>query len=130
MYIEHRYVHHAYVLDCCGRFDHTDRPQFMKIVETLLAKGCRCLILNLTSLYFLDPQIIPDLVFTHEYLHESSATLLIVSPLSFVRSELISANVQETIPIYSTVYDALHRPHLAVSQPTCQASYQRIRSAS
>lgn len=114
MYLEHRYVHHAHVIDCWGRFDQTDRAQFMQAIESVPTQGYRCLILNFTSLYFLDPVIVPDILFAKEYLQESSISLILVSPLSYVRSELLTANVLHKIPTYTSVYDALHRPHSAV----------------
>lgn len=126
MYIEHRDVHRSHILNCCGRFDYSDRTQFMETVETLLTQGYRCLIVNFTSLYFLDPQIIPDLTFAYEYLRDCSVSFRLVSPLSYVRNELLAANIHQIIPIYATIYDALHRPHLTVSDSTHGAASKSI----
>ena len=111
MYIDQREINGATVLDLCGRFDETDHNKFMNVIEDLQVRGCRHIVVNLSSLYFLDPLVINLLHFSHEYFHEFSGDLVLVSPLSSVRNELNLANVSNTIPIYASVYDALHRRH-------------------
>ena len=114
MYIEQRELHGATVLDCCGRFDEMDQELFMKAIEKLHGNGCRHLVINFTSLYFLDPQVISLLHLANEHFQSSSGVLSLVSPLGFVRTELSRFNIHETIPTYTTVYDALHRPHATI----------------
>ena len=111
MYIDHRKLQGATVLDLCGRFDETDHERFIKTIEDLHSGGCHRVVINLSSLYFLDPMVIDLLHFAHDYFQASSADFSLVSPLSAVRNELVLANVTDMIPTYQSVYDALHRPH-------------------
>ena len=111
MYIDHRKLQGATVLDLCGRFDETDHERFIKTIEDLHSGGCRRVVINLSSLYFLDPMVIDLLHFAHDYFQANSADFSLVSPLSAVRNELVLANVTDMIPTYQSVYDALHRPH-------------------
>ena len=83
----------------------------METIEKLYSQGYSHVVVNLTSLYFLDPKVISLLHFAHEYFQANTASLSLVSPLSAVRNELNLANVPEAIPTYHTIYDALHRPH-------------------
>jgi len=112
MYIDQRQQTEAVILDCCGRFDETDHERFMEAIEKLHSQGHSHVVVNLTSLYFLDPKVIGLLHFANEYFQAHSGTLSLVSPLSAVRNELHLANVPASIPTYPTVYDALHRPHM------------------
>lgn len=116
MHIDQRALNGATVLDLCGRFDETDHDQFMEVMENLHARGCRHIIVNLSSLYFLDPIVIRLLQLSHDYFSENSGDLVLVSPLSSVRNELNLANVPNTIPVYSSVYDALHRRYTVAPQ--------------
>ena len=111
MYIDQRKLQEATILDLCGRFDETDHEGFIKTIEDLQSGGCRRVVINLSSLYFLDPMVIDLLHFAHDYFQASSADFSLVSPLSAVRNELVLANVTDMIPTYESVYDALHRPH-------------------
>lgn len=113
MYIDQRHQTDAVILDCCGRFDETDHIRFMETIEQLHSHGYSHVVVNLTSLYFLDPKVITLLYFAYEYFIANSGTLSLVSPLSAVRNELNMANVPDSIPTYPTVYDALHRPHIS-----------------
>ena len=112
MYIDERHQTEAVILDCCGRFDETDHAHFMEAIERLQGQGYNQVVLNLTSLYFLDPKVISLLHFANEYFQSNAGSLSLVSPLSTVQNELNLANVPESIPTYPTVYDALHRPHM------------------
>ncbi len=112
MYIDQRHQTDSVILDCCGRFDESDHNRFMEAIEKLYAEGYSHVVVNLTSLYFLDPKVISLLHFAYEYFQASTASLSLVSPLSAVRNELDLANVPNSIPTYPTVYDALHRPHI------------------
>ena len=114
MYIDQRHQPEAVILDCCGRFDESDHNLFMEAIEKLYSQGYSHIVVNLTSLYFLDPKVISLLHFAYEYFQANMASLSLVSPLSAVRNELNLANVPENIPTYPTVYDALHRPHTCV----------------
>lgn len=111
MYIDQRHLPEAVIIDCCGRFDETDHDHFMEAIEKLQTDGKNHVVINLTSLYFLDPKVISILHFAYEYVQANSGSLSLVSPLSAVRNELNIANVPESIPTYPSVYDALHRPH-------------------
>ncbi|WP_447970044.1 STAS domain-containing protein [Nitrospira sp. M1] len=112
MYIDQRHQPEAVILDCCGRFDETDHDHFVETIEQLHTGGHDHVVVNLTSLYFLDPKVISVLHFAYEYFQDNEGSLSLVSPLSAVRNELNIAHVPETIPTYPTVYDALHRPHI------------------
>ena len=114
MYIDQRELQGATVLDLCGRFDETDHDRFIKTIEDLQIRGCSRVVINLSSLYFLDPMVIDLLHFAHDFFQANSADFSLVSPLSAVRNELVLANVTEMIPTYPSVYDALHRPHTDV----------------
>ena len=114
MYIDQRELQGATVLDLCGRFDETDHDRFIKTIEELQIRGCTRVVINLSSLYFLDPMVIDLLHFAHDYFQANSADFSLVSPLSAVRNELVLANVTEMIPTYPSVYDALHRRHTDV----------------
>lgn len=124
MYIDQRHQTDSAILDCCGRFDETDHERFMEAIEDLHSQGYRHVVVNLTSLYFLDPKVVSLLHFAYEYFQENSGSLSLVSPLSAVRNELNLANVPESIPTYPTVYDALHRPHVCMPKdiPVAAAS--------
>ena len=113
MYIDQRYQTDSVILDCCGRFDETDHDRFMEAIESLHTQGYSHVVVNLTSLYFLDPKVISLLFFAYEYFQVNSGSLSLVSPLSAVRNELNVANIPESIPTYPTVYDALHRQHIS-----------------
>ena len=112
MYIDQRNLSDSIILDCCGRFDESDHNRFMGAIEKLYSQGYSHVVVNLTSLYFLDPKVISLLHFAYEYFQTNTALLSLVSPLSAVRNELNLANVPESIPTYHTIYDALHRPHV------------------
>ncbi|GJL56134.1 MAG: hypothetical protein NPIRA02_32660 [Nitrospirales bacterium] len=112
MYIDQRHQPGAIILDCCGRFDETDHDYFVETIEKLHTGGHNHIVVNLTSLYFLDPKVISVLHFAHEFFQDNNGSLSLVSPLSAVRNELNIANVPDSIPTYPTVYDALHRPHI------------------
>jgi len=112
MYIDQRHQPEAVILDCCGRFDEIDHDHFMEAIEGLQADGKNHVVVNLTSLYFLDPKVISILHFAYEYFQANDGSLSLVSPLSAVRNELNIANVPESIPTYPSVYDAIHRPHI------------------
>ncbi len=114
MYIDQRHLSGCVILDCCGRFDETDHERFMETIEELHSSGYRQVVVNLTSLYFLDPKVIGLLHFAHDFFESSETSLSLVSPLSTVRNELNEADVPESIATYSTIYDALHRPHSQV----------------
>ncbi len=116
MYIDYRHQTEAAILDCCGRFDETDHELFVEAIEKLHTDGYSHVVVNLTSLYFLDPKVISFLHFAHEYFQANSGTLSLVSPLSTVRNELNLAKVPDVIPTYSTVYDALHRQYILTSK--------------
>ena len=116
MYIDERERNGVTVLELCGRFDESDHDRFMEAIENLHNRGCRHVVLNLSSLYFLDPVVINLLHFAHEYFQATSREFALVSPISTVRNELNLAKVSRTIPIYASVYDALHRPHSGSSK--------------
>ena len=111
MYMDERELNGATILDCYGRFDQTDHDQFVEIIESLHGRGCPHLVINLSSLYSLDPKAISFLHFAHEYFHSHSCHVTLVSPLSTVRNELNLSHVPDTIPTHASIYDALHRPH-------------------
>ncbi|MCA9472819.1 MAG: STAS domain-containing protein [Nitrospirales bacterium] len=111
MYVDQRHLGDVVILDCCGRFDETDHSNFMNQIENLQGQGLTTVVLNLTSLYFLDPKVISLLHFAHEFLQSSGGSLSLVSPLSAVQNELNLANIPDSIPTYPTLYDALHRPY-------------------
>lgn len=114
MYLEKRHIHESTVLDCFGKFDDQDHDVFMQTLETLQAKGCRYVVVNLTSVYQLSESIVGLLKFAHEYFTTSEGQLVLVSPLSSVRRDLDQAEVTSTIPTYMAVYDALHRRNAVV----------------
>jgi len=115
MYIEERETPAATILDCCGRFNEADQASFIQTIKKLQSHDCRYLVINMTSLYHLDPRVMDLFYFAHDYLQSNSGHLALVSPLSAVRNELDQANVPETIPTYTSIYDALHRQHVGTS---------------
>ena len=116
MYIDQRHQVGAVILDCCGRFDETDHSHFMDELENLQGQGHTHVVLNLTSLYFIDPKVLGLLHFAYDFFQSNGGTLSLVSPLSAVRNELNLANIPDSIPTYPTLYDALHRPHTLIQK--------------
>lgn len=116
MHCEHRDQNGTTILECFGRFDEEDTSHFIQTLEQLQARGLRNILLNLASIFYLDPKVVNLLLFAQEYLHSHGGTVCIVSPLSSVRNELIRGKVPDVIPTFESVYSALHRPHAAYSQ--------------
>ncbi|MEE8125331.1 MAG: STAS domain-containing protein [Nitrospirales bacterium] len=116
MYCEQRERNGATILDCFGRFDEGDSNQFIQTLEQLQGKGARNIILNLEPVYYLDPKIITLLLFAQEFFHDHGGTVVLVSPLSGVRNELMRGNIFDAIPTFESLYDALHRPHTAYAE--------------
>lgn len=113
MYLEQRMLPNATILDCFGQLIQEDHEELMERFESLQSEGCRHLIINMTSLYHLDPHIISLLDFFHEYLTSAGGKLTLISPLSAVRRILEEGGVPEHIPTFLTLYDALHRRNVA-----------------
>ena len=117
MYIEQREFYGAIILDCCGQFDKSDHDQFLTAITQLNHRSCHHLILNFTSLYFLDTQVTSLLRMAHEHVIANSRLLSLVSQYGPVRTVINRLNVHEFIPIFTTVHDALHRSHTSSHQP-------------
>ena len=116
MYCEQRKRNGTTILDCFGRFDEGDSNQFIQILEQLQGQGARNIVLNLEPIYYLDPKATTLLSFAQEFFHNQGGTVVIVSPLSSVRNELIRGNILDAIPTFESLYDALHRPHTAYAE--------------
>ena len=116
MYLEQRTMNKATVLDCYGKFEEQDNDQFMQTIESLHAGGCQHLVLNLSSVYRVDENILNLLTFAFDFYVSSGAQLTLVTPQSAVRSDLENADIHKTIPTYLTVYDALHRRKAVVDK--------------
>ena len=116
MYCEQRKRNGTTILDCFGRFDEGDSNQFLQILEQLQGQGARNIVLNMESIYYLDPKATTLLSFAQEFFLKHGGTVVIVSPLSSVRNELIRGNILNAIPTFESLYDALHRPHTAYAE--------------
>ncbi|WP_447963769.1 STAS domain-containing protein [Nitrospira sp. Ecomares 2.1] len=116
MYCEQRRKNEITIVDCFGRFDEEDTNQFIQRLEQLQNQGIQHLILNLSPLYYLDSKVVNLLFFGQQFLQAHSITFSLVSPLSSVRNELVGGKVPGTIPIFSTMYDAIHRPQCAYQE--------------
>jgi len=116
MYLEKRTMNKSTVLDCYGKFEEQDNDQFMKTIESLHSEGCQHLVLNLSSVYQVDENIISLLTFAFDFYVSSGAQLTLVTPQSAGRGDLEKANIHKTIPTYLTVYDALHRQKAVVDK--------------
>lgn len=132
MYLEQRKMQTATVLDCYGKFEEEDHEQFMTAIESLHVEGCQHLVLNLTSIYRVDGNIVNLLTFAHEFYSANEARLTLVTPLSAVRRELEDAAIPQKIPTYLTVYDALHRQTAVVDKtalPSQLSPFSRIEES-
>ena len=116
MYLEQRTMNKSTVLDCYGKFEEQDNDQFMTTIEGLLAEGCQHVVLNLSSVYRVDENILNLLTFAFDFYVSSGAQLTLVTPQSAVRGNLEKANIHKVIPTYLTVYDALHRQKAVVDK--------------
>jgi anti-anti-sigma factor len=116
MYCEQRERNEATIVECFGRFDEEDTKHFIQTLEKLHGKGFRQIIINLTSVYFLDPKAVSLLLFAQEFFQAQGGTVCLVAPLSSVRNELIRGNIPDAIPTFESLYSALHRPHAAFAQ--------------
>lgn len=116
MYCEQREQSGAMILECFGRFEEEDSTHFMQTLESLTGQGLRNIVINLSPVYYLEPTIGKLLLFAQEFLQENGGTVSLVSPLSTVRNELIDGHVSDVIPTFESLYDALHRPHVAYAE--------------
>lgn len=118
MYCEQRERNEATIIECFGRFDEEDTNHFIQTLEQLHGQGFRHIIINLSPVYYLDPKVVSLLLFAQEFFQAHGGTVCLVSPLSSVRNELIRGNIPDAIPIFESLYSALHRPHAAYAQPS------------
>ena len=116
MYLEKRTMNKSTVLDCYGKFEEQDNDQFMKTIECLQSEGCQHLVLNLSSVYRVDKNILNLLTFAFDFYVSSGAQLTLVTPQSSGRGDLEKANIHKIIPTYLSVYDALHRQKAVVDK--------------
>jgi anti-anti-sigma factor len=116
MYCEQRECNKATILECFGRFDEEDNKHFIQTLEQLQGQGFQHIIINLSSVYFLDPKVGSLLLFALEFFQAHGGTVCLVAPLSSVRNELIRGNIPDVIPTFESLYSALHRPHAAYVQ--------------
>ena len=116
MYCEQREQNEATIVECFGRFDEEDTNRFIQTLEKLHGKGFRHIIINLTSVYYLDPKVVSLLLFAQEFFQAQEGTVCLIAPLSSVRNELIRGNIPDAIPTFESLYSALHRPHAAFAQ--------------
>jgi len=117
MYCEQRERNEATIVECFGRFDEEDTNHFIQTLEQLHGQGLRHIIINLSPVYYLDPKVASLLLFAQEFFNDHGGTVCLVSPLSSVRNELIRGNIPDAIPTFESLYNALHRPHAAYTQP-------------
>jgi anti-anti-sigma regulatory factor len=117
MYCEQRERKEETIIECFGRFDEEDTNHFIQTLEQLQGLGFRHIIINLSSVYFLDPKVSRLLLFAQEFFQAHGGTVCLISPLSCVRNELIRGNIPDAIPTFESLYSALHRPHAAYTQP-------------
>jgi len=117
MYCEQRERNEATIVECFGRFDEEDTNHFIQTLEQLHGQGFRHIIINLSSVYYLDPKVVSLLLFAREFFQAHGGTVCLVAPLSSVRNELIRGNIPDAIPTFESLYSALHRPHAAYAQP-------------
>lgn len=129
MYLEKRPLQRATVLDGYGSFNEEDHEPFIKTLETLHTQGCRHLVVNLTSVYHLDGNMIGVLKFAHDYFTSGNGELSLVCPLSAVRCELEAAGIPSLIPTYMTVYDSLHRRNTALKKSAIANSAHQLRQS-
>ncbi len=115
MYCEQRTQNDTIIIECFGRFDEEDSNHFIQTLEQLQEQGLGHIIINLSTVFFLDPKVLSLLLFTHELFQAQGGIVCLVSPLSSVRNELIRGKIGDAIPIYESLYNALHRPHAAYS---------------
>lgn len=115
MYCEQRERNGTTIVECFGRFDEEDTNHFMQTLEQLQGQGLKNIVLNLSTIFYLDPKVLKLLLFAQEFLQAHGGTVSLVSPISAVRNELIRGNIPDSIPTFESLYSALHRPHAAYS---------------
>ena len=114
MYLTYRQIRNATIVECCGRFDEEDQSLFLKAIEDLHEQGCRYVVIDLASLYFLHPNVISLIELSHDLIQSGGGRFVLMArPVSAVYQELESSNIADRVPLCKSVYDALHRQDAA-----------------
>ena len=83
MYCEQRERNEATIVECFGRFDEEDTNHFIQTLEQLQGQGFRHIIINLSSVYYLDPKVPAFYYLLKNFSMDHGGTVCLVSPTKF-----------------------------------------------
>ena len=112
MQISERRIGNVTILDLVGELTYATRSIFSGAVERSKQAGCRHLIVNLTSVRFLDSSALGMLALLSQSMKASHGTIRLLNPQSYVRDILALANLDRLLPVYNAEQDALAQEQL------------------
>jgi anti-anti-sigma factor len=105
--VRERSMPNGVILELAGDLAYANREQFKTAVESVRQRGFRHLVLDMSSVRFIDSSGLGLLALVAQQFKLTQGRLSLLKPQAYVREIMALANIPSLIPMYESEQDAV-----------------------